>query len=129
VEKARRISLEELNSPRLWVQAIERMALVRFLDAEILFEGAAVRAAGQQLHRLVEEGHTRLVVNFHGVRYVSSEVLGVLAALQGEAASTRGRVALCGLDPLLHDMVRITHLDRVFDIHSDEAEALGLMAR
>jgi hypothetical protein len=36
---------------------------------------------------------------------------------------------LCGLDALLRDMVRITHLDQVFDICGDEAEALGRMLR
>ena len=67
--------------------------------------------------------------NFAGVRYVSSEVLGILATLQREVEPTRGRITLCGLAPLLRDMVRITHLDRVFGIASDEAEALGLSAR
>src|SRR4051794_26013343 len=104
---APKFPLDERTSPRLRVQAIERTVVVRFRDAEILFEEAVVRAVSQQLHRLVQEGHTRLVVNFAGVRYISSEVLGVLAALQGEVASARGRVALCGLEPLLQDMVRI----------------------
>ena len=76
-----------------------------------------------------EEGHSRLVVNFAGVHYVSSDILAVLAALEREVERMRGRITLCGLDPLLQDMVRITHLDRVFDIGSDEAEALGLIAR
>jgi hypothetical protein len=38
-----------------------------------------------------------------------------------------GRIQLCGLDPLLRDMVRITHLDGVFDVCCDETEALGLI--
>jgi anti-anti-sigma factor len=63
------------------------------------------------------------------VRYISSEVLGVLATLQRKVEPRRGRITLCGLDNLLRDMVRITHLDRVFDIGSDEAEALGLSGR
>ena len=68
------------------------------------------------------------MVNFAGVRYVSSEVLGILAGLQREVDPARGSITLCGLDPLLRDMVRITHLDRVFDVCGDEAEALGLIA-
>ena len=67
------------------------------------------------------------MVNFAGVRYVCSEVLGILAALQREVEPTHGQITLCGLDPLLRDMVRITHLDRVFDICDDEADALGLI--
>jgi hypothetical protein len=33
------------------------------------------------------------------------------------------------MDPLLGDVVRIARLDRVFDVCSDEAEALGLLIR
>jgi anti-anti-sigma factor len=110
------------------VRAIERTVLIRFADAEILFEEEAVHMVGQELRRLIEEqGPGRLVVNFAGVRYISSEVLGILAGLQGQLESARGSVVLCGLDPLLRDMVRITRLDRVFDVCADEAEALGLI--
>jgi anti-anti-sigma factor len=117
--------LEAAGRPRLRVRTVERTAVVRFEDAEILFDEGAVDAVGRELHRLIEdEGHTRLVVNFAGVCYLSSDVLGILAGLQREVGPVRGSIVLCGLDPLLQDMVRITHLDRVFDIYGDEAEAL-----
>jgi anti-anti-sigma factor len=112
------------------VRTVERTAVVRFEEAEILFEEGAVHAVGRELHRLIEdEGHARLVVNFAGVRYLSTEVLAILAGLQRKVDPVRGGIVLCGLDPLLRDMVRITHLDRVFDICGDEAEALGRMLR
>jgi anti-sigma B factor antagonist len=121
---------EAAGRPRLRVRTVERTAVVRFEDAEILFEEGAVHTVGRELHRLIEEeGHTRLVVNLAGVRYLSSEVLAILAGIQRKVDPVRGSIVLCGLDPLLRDMVRITHLDRVFDICGDEAEALGRMLR
>jgi anti-sigma B factor antagonist len=112
------------------VRTVERTAVVRFEDAEILFEESAVHAVGRELHRLIEdEGHTRLVVNFAGVRYLSTEVLAILAGLQRKVEPVRGRIVLCGMDPLLRDMVRITHLDRIFDICGEEAEAFGVAGR
>jgi anti-sigma B factor antagonist len=112
------------------VRTVERTAVVRFEGAAILFEEGAVHTVGQELHRLIEEeGHTRLVVNLTGVRYLSSEVLAILAGLQRKVGPVRGSIVLCGLDPLLRDMVRITHLDRVFDICGDEVEALCRMLR
>jgi anti-sigma B factor antagonist len=120
---------EAAGRPNLRVRTVERTAVVRFEDAEILFEEHAVHTVGRELHRLIEEGHTRLVVNFAGVRYLSSEVLGILAGLQRKVDPARGSLVLCGLDPLLRDMMRIAHLDRVFDICGDEAEALGRMLR
>jgi anti-anti-sigma factor len=64
-----------------------------------------------------------------GVRYLSGALLGRLAGLQKRIEPGRGRIQLCSLDPLLQDMLRITHLDRVFDSFTDEAEALGLLLR
>jgi anti-anti-sigma factor len=116
------------GSPRLVVRVIERTALIRFIDAEILFDESVVRAVNEQLNRLIaEECHTRLLLNFGGVQYLSSAVLGILAGLQRKIDPAGGRIRLCGLNPLLRDMLRITHLDGVLDVCSDEAEALGLI--
>jgi anti-anti-sigma factor len=109
------------------VRLIEPVALVRFEGAEVLFEDADVRAVRDQLHRLVEQGHTRLVVNLGGVRYFSSDLVGVLARLQKELDPSGGRVQLCGLDPLVREVVRTAQLDRLIDVCADEAEALGLL--
>src|SRR5262249_30581650 len=89
-----------------------------------------VRILGEQLDRLVkDEGHSRLVINFGGVQYLSSAVLGKLAWLAKRVEPVGGRIQLCGLDPLLRDILRITHLDGGFDICSNEAEALGLIVQ
>jgi anti-anti-sigma factor len=114
--------------PRLRVQTIERTAIFRFVDAEILFAEADVRAVGEQLKRLVEDGeYSRLLLNLTGVRCMSGAVLGILANLQKKIGPAGGRIQLCGLDPLLRDMMRITRLDTVFDVCTNEAEALGLL--
>jgi anti-sigma B factor antagonist len=120
-------SAEMGRGPRLRVRTIERIALVRFDDAAMLVTESDVRAVGEQLDRLVEEGHTRLLLNLSGVRYLSSDVLAVLVRRQERLAASGGSLRLCGLDPLLRDMLRITHLDRVLDVCSDEAQALGLL--
>jgi anti-anti-sigma factor len=71
-----------------------------------------------------------VLLNFGGVRYLSCALLGRLAALQKEkVAPVRGRIQLCGLDPLLKDVLRITRLEREFDVCDDEPEALGRMFR
>ena len=115
--------------PHRCVRTIERVAIIRFEGAEILFEEEALSAVREQLKRLIEEGHTRLVLNFEGVRYMSSNILGILVSLQRKDVPVRVRLQLCGLDPLLRDMLRITRLDEVLDVCDDEAEALGLIVR
>jgi anti-anti-sigma factor len=122
--------LSAVVRPRLRVRILEPTALIRFEDHELLLDEAIVRELDQQLERLIpSHGHARLVLNFNGVRYVSSEVLGRLARLAQRAEPAHGRVQLCGLDPLLRDVLRITRLDGLFEVCGDEAEALGLVVR
>jgi anti-sigma B factor antagonist len=112
---------------RMRVRTIEPVTIVRLEGCELLFEDTAIRTVHDRLHRLVEEGHTRLLVNLAGVRYFSSDLLGILAGLQKRVGPAGGHIRLCGLDPLLREMVRMAHLDRVLDVCADEAEALGLL--
>jgi anti-anti-sigma factor len=116
--------------PRMHTRVIDRVALVRFTDADILFEDAAVQKVMDRLGRLLAgEGHTRLVLNLQGVRYVSSAFLGRLVSLRDELERGRGYLRLCALDTLVQDMMRICTRDRGFDICADEPEALGLLVR
>jgi anti-sigma B factor antagonist len=112
--------------PRLQVRIGERTTIVRFVNAEFLYEEAVIRIICDQLDHLIEAGDSRLLLNFSGVKYLSGVLLGRLVRLQKQADAARCRIRLCGLDPLLRDVLRITHLDLIFDIRGDEAEALGL---
>ncbi len=114
--------------PWVRVRTLERVAIVRFTGTEFLYEEPQLRAVGDRLNRLVrEEGHTRLVLNFGGVRLLSSDVLALLVELQKELVAAGGQLQLCRLDPVLREVLRISRLDRVFDVCGDEAEALGLI--
>jgi anti-anti-sigma factor len=112
------------------VQLIEPVAILRFTASEILVGDTVARGMIGQLEDLVKaKGHARLLLNFEGVRYLSSEMLAALGGFGEEMDRRGGRVQLCGLDPLLRDLLRITHLDCLFDICADEAEALGILVR
>jgi anti-anti-sigma factor len=102
--------------PTVRAGIVDGITVVEVLDAETLFTEEAIADLTAQLRRLVEAGHTRMVLDFRAVRSVSSDVLGTLAGLHLRLEKLAGRLSLCGLDPVLRDMLRICHLDRVFDI-------------
>jgi anti-anti-sigma factor len=115
---------------RLRVQLIEPVAIVRFAASDFLVGDTVAREVISQLEDLVKaRGHARLLLNFEGVRYLSSEMLAVLAGFGEEMGRRGGRVQFCGLDPLMRDLLRMTHLDHLFDLCADEAEALGILVR
>src|SRR3954463_5312912 len=115
--------------PALPGQAVDGTAVVDIINAENLYAEEDISHLADQLRRLAEGGHTRLVLNFRQVHTMSSDVLGMLAALHRKLVKSRRRLAISGLDPILRDMLRISRLERVFDIHADEAEASGAAAR
>jgi len=112
--------------PRLEVRVIAGISVVDILNAEALFDPGVIRDVSIQLHRLIEEGHTRLLLNLSGVRYMSSDVLGTLATLHRRVKRQQGRIGLIGLEPLLREMVRICSLEPMFDIYTSESEAVRM---
>ena len=115
--------------PALRVRAVDGTTVVDIINAETLYAEEDISHLANQLRRLAEDGHTRLVLNFREVHTMSSDVLGMLAALHRNLEKSRRRLAISGLDPILRDMLRISRLERVLDIHADEAEASGAAAR
>ena len=111
-----------IERPTVRVRTVDGSTVVDILNAETLFSADDISDLGDHLHRLVEAGHSQLLVNFQAVRSMSSDVLGLLAALHRRLEKSRGRLALTGVDPVLGDMLRICRLDRVFDIHGGESE-------
>jgi anti-anti-sigma factor len=115
---------------RLRVQLIEPVAIVRFTASDFLVGDTVAREVIGQLEDLVKaRGHARLLLNFEGVRYLSSKMLAALAGLGEEMGRRGGRIQFCGLNPLMRDLLRMTHLDHLFDLCADEAEALGILVR
>jgi anti-anti-sigma factor len=113
------------GQPRLSVRVIDGLAVIGIVNADVLVEGGAIRDLSAQLHRLVDEGYTRLLMDFGSVRYMSSDMLATLAGLHLRVGRAGGRLGLCGLDPVLRDVLRICRLERVLDIHAEE-EVLGV---
>jgi anti-anti-sigma factor len=116
------------RSPRLFVRTLPRTVIARLEDAEILVDRQAARATVAHLAHVVHsQGPAPLVLNLRGVRYLSGSVLGGLVMVQKDLDRKGCPVTLCGLDPLMHDVLRACRLDRVFVICRDEAESVGLI--
>ncbi len=107
--------------PTIRVRTVEGRTIVEVLDAEVLFNPDDIAELAGQLRRLVEAGHTRLVLDFSGVRSMSSDVLGSLAGLHRQLEEVGGRLGLARPDPAIRDMLRICRLDRYLEVDPDDA--------
>ena len=108
----------------LRLENVDGVTVVSFVETKIVTE-ENIQEVGDQLYSLVEdEGHKSLLLNFGNVQYLSSAALGKLINLKKKVAAVKGKLKLCCIHPDLLEVFRITRLDQVFEIYTDEQSAL-----
>ncbi len=101
------------------------VAVVSFLDFSVL-DRAQINKIGDELIDLVDEqGRKMVLINFEGVDYLASAVLGKLIPLHKRVAKKKGQLKLCGIKPSIHKVFEITKLDKEFAIYTDEDQAMA----
>jgi anti-sigma B factor antagonist len=79
----------------------------------------------QELHRLVGDGATRLVIDMSDTTFVDSTTLGVLLSVVKRVRPEGGTVVLVCPDRNVRRIFEITLLDRVFAIVDTRDEAFA----
>lgn len=101
------------------------LAVVEFVNSELMFTTETAKEVGDELSRVITEfGHTKIVLDFRKVQYLSSTMLARLVKLQQQVQQVKGQLKICGLGPVLKDSFRIAHFEQLFDIHDDVQSAL-----
>ena len=114
------------QAPRshLRLETSDGVTIVSFVDTKIVSE-ENITEVGDQLYSLVEEeGHKLLLLNFGNVQYLSSAALGKLINLKKKVGAVNGKLKLCCIHSELLEVFRITRLDKVFDIFTEEQSGL-----
>lgn len=75
--------------------------------------------------RLLEEGHTRLLVDLSGVGFLDSSGLGALVRALTQSQKEGGQTKLLGAGPQIRKLLQMTKLDSVFEIHDDMEAAVS----
>ncbi len=109
---------------KLAVQTVQGITLVIFEDASIL-DPLQVQDIGEKLHQLIaDEDRQRMILDFHKVKILSSQMLGVLIGMLKRTHSAKGRIVICGMKPDLYKVFKITNLDKLFSFYESEGHAL-----
>ena len=75
--------------------------------------------------RLLEEGHTRLLVDLSGVGFLDSSGLGALVRALTQSQKEGGQTKLLRAGPQIRKLLQMTKLDSVFEIHDDMEAAVS----
>ncbi len=98
------------------------VTVVDFSGRITLGDGSALLR--KTLRDLLEEKRTRIVLNLGDVDYIDSSGIGELVSGFTSVKNRGGELKLLNLTKKVHDLLQITKLYTVFDVHSDEQAAV-----
>src|ERR1700678_986356 len=82
----------------------------------------------EEVHKLLDEGKKKIVLNLADVNYIDSSGLGELVSSYTSVKNSGGELKLLNLTSRVRDLLVITKLVTVFDVQDDEASAVSSFA-
>jgi anti-sigma B factor antagonist len=77
------------------------------------------------VRQLLDHGRKHIVLNLADVNYIDSSGIGELVSSFTAVKKEGGELKLLNLTKKVHDLLLITKLFTVFDVHSDEQKAVA----
>ncbi len=102
-------------------------------DITIISFNVASLGAGQGLDEVVEKiseliensKPPNIIVDFTGVKFFSSQMLGVLLDTRKKLVPYNGNIVISGINPQLYRVFKITNLDKIFNFYPDAGTAIS----
>ena len=101
-------------------------AIVAFKTASISDVDGITNASNLIKEFIDKNKPKRLVIDFEGVKFFSSQVLGLLLDIRTRLSKHGGEVIISAINPQLHRVFKITNLDKVFKFFPDKESALKI---
>ena len=86
--------------------------------------GEGSSALRDTLRELVNKGQKKILLNLGEVSYIDSSGIGELVSGFTTVTNSGGQLKLLGLNKRVKDLLQITKLYTVFDVHEEEAAAI-----
>ena len=80
--------------------------------------------AQEQLDALMDQGATKLLIDFESLDYISSAGLRVLLATAKKLRRSSGKLHMCSLNEMVTEVFDISGFSTIFSVFPSEAEAL-----
>jgi anti-sigma B factor antagonist len=86
--------------------------------------GEGSSALRETLRDMVAKNQTKILLNLADVTYIDSSGIGELVSGYTTVTNTGGALKLLNLNKRVKDLLQITKLYTVFEVHEDEAAAI-----
>ncbi|HUU11286.1 MAG TPA: STAS domain-containing protein [Phycisphaerae bacterium] len=101
---------------------------VRLLDIDGGLDHTNTEAFARKMHDLLQEGSPRVVLDLEHLTYASSLGLAALRQIHHHGVARGGRVAFANLHSAVATLLRLSHLDRQFDLYPTVGDAIRHVA-
>ena len=102
---------------------VDSVAVVDLSGRITLGEGCS--QLRELIRDLLAKGHKSILLNLADVTYIDSSGIGELVSGYTATSNQGGSLKLLNLTKKVHDLLQITKLLTVFDVHDDEAKAIA----
>lgn len=113
-------------SVKLNTRQVGDVSVVDVAGRITLGEGSS--ALRDLLRDMVSKGQKHILLNLGEVSYIDSSGIGELVSGFTTVTNSGGQLKLLGLNKRVKDLLQITKLYTVFDVHEDEAGAVRSFA-
>jgi anti-anti-sigma factor len=97
--------------------------IVRVKEAKLTYPTLSSFFA--EVRQLVEDGARKLVIDLQTVTYIDSASIGCLMDIRRLLQEKGGVLRLSGLQPRVETMVSMTGVNKIIEIHREEASAVA----
>lgn len=98
---------------------------ISIIDATGDFDLANAPKVRSAFDELINKKVPLVIMNFSGVKYIDSSGLATVIDAMQRTKKYQGKLALCGMNQVVKNVLEIARLDKVFAIYADETEALS----
>jgi anti-sigma B factor antagonist len=109
-------------SVKLTTRQVGDVTVIDVAGRITLGEGASTLR--DALRELVKKDQKKILLNMKDVTYIDSSGIGELVSAYTSITNQGGHLKLLGLTHRVRDLLQITKLYTVFDVHEDEAHAV-----
>ena len=108
----------------------ESDATVVTFKSAIICDVSEIEEASAEIRGFIEEKRPKTIVfDFGGVKFFSSQVLGLLLDIRRKMEPYSGQIVISSINPQLHRIFKITCLDKIFRFFPDKNSAVRELGR
>ena len=102
----------------------EGVVVIAFKATSISY-AEKIAGVAKEIEEFIEQNRPkRVIFDFVGVKFFSSQVLGLLLNIRDKVQKYDGEVVISAINPQLHKVFKITSLEKVFRFFPDKESAI-----